>query len=125
MSLLKLPIEIISLICERLHIDHLFSFGQTCHNLRYILRNETICRKALQVSLRPSLLADGLADGVSTDAKVLSRGRRGADFPRLREGPQEAGQKAECGSGCRALLGRGGGHGLDLRLHQWSPLLYR
>ncbi|KAK7423624.1 hypothetical protein QQZ08_008978 [Neonectria magnoliae] len=48
MSLLKLPIEIISLICERLHIDHLFSFGQTCHHLRYILHSENICRKALK-----------------------------------------------------------------------------
>ncbi|KAF7549848.1 hypothetical protein G7Z17_g6116 [Cylindrodendrum hubeiense] len=48
MSLLKLPIEIISLIAELLHIDDLFDFGQTCRHLRYILRNESICRVALQ-----------------------------------------------------------------------------
>ncbi|KPM42022.1 hypothetical protein AK830_g4518 [Neonectria ditissima] len=48
MSLLKLPIEIITLICERLHIDHLFNFGHTCHHLRYILHNENICRRALK-----------------------------------------------------------------------------
>ncbi|KAH7149609.1 hypothetical protein B0J13DRAFT_621450 [Dactylonectria estremocensis] len=50
MSLLKLPIEIVSLIAEHLHIDHLFDFGQTCHHFRYILRNESICRKALQTA---------------------------------------------------------------------------
>ncbi|KAH7132808.1 hypothetical protein EDB81DRAFT_904891 [Dactylonectria macrodidyma] len=50
MSLLKLPIEIISLITEHLHIDDLFDFGQTCHHFHYIIRNESICRKALQTA---------------------------------------------------------------------------
>ncbi|KAH7011860.1 hypothetical protein EDB80DRAFT_876497 [Ilyonectria destructans] len=48
MSLLKLPIEIISLIAELLHIDDLFDFGQTCRHFHYILLNESICRVALQ-----------------------------------------------------------------------------
>ncbi|KAH6981477.1 hypothetical protein EDB80DRAFT_825572 [Ilyonectria destructans] len=48
MSLLKLPIEIISLIAELLDIDDLFDFGQTCRHLHCILRNESICRVALQ-----------------------------------------------------------------------------
>ncbi|KAH6972544.1 hypothetical protein EDB80DRAFT_534713, partial [Ilyonectria destructans] len=46
----KLPIEIISLLCELLHINELFDLGQTCRDLSYILRDESICRTALQVS---------------------------------------------------------------------------
>lgn len=67
MDILKLPIEIISLIAELLHIDDLFGFGRTCRRLRYILHNETICRKALQVSEPFFFLpADALADRIRT-----------------------------------------------------------
>ncbi|CAM1501000.1 Fc.00g101620.m01.CDS01 [Cosmosporella sp. VM-42] len=51
MSLLKLPVEIISMIAALLRIDHLFNLGSACQHLRYIIQSDSICRVALQEAM--------------------------------------------------------------------------
>ncbi|KAF9771874.1 hypothetical protein IL306_010463 [Fusarium sp. DS 682] len=47
MSLLKLPIEIVSLLVELLDVDDVFNMALTCECLSYILYDRRMCRLAL------------------------------------------------------------------------------
>lgn len=67
-GLLGVPIEIIFMICGYLDINQLFNFGATCQHLHYILKSESICRVALQVT---TFLLDLLTP--SADDRVASK----------------------------------------------------
>lgn len=64
-SILKLPIEIISMITALLRLEQVFNLGSTCQHFLYILHNESICKVALQVSSFVMLISDSVADIVA------------------------------------------------------------
>lgn len=55
MSILKLPVEIVSLLVELLNVEDVFNLALSCKSLTYILYDRRMCRLALLV--RSSLLS--------------------------------------------------------------------
>lgn len=55
MSILRLPVEIVSLLVELLELDDVFNMALTCRSLSCIIYDRRMCRLALMVRL--SLLA--------------------------------------------------------------------
>jgi hypothetical protein len=55
MSILKLPVEIVSLLVELLNVEDVFNMALSCKSLSYILYDRRMCRLALLV--RPSRLS--------------------------------------------------------------------
>jgi hypothetical protein len=51
MSILKLPVEIVSLLVELLELDDVFNMALTCQSLSYIIHDRRMCRLALMVRL--------------------------------------------------------------------------
>jgi hypothetical protein len=84
MSILKLPLEIVSLLVELLNVEDVFKLALSCKSLTYILYDRRMCRLALLV--RPSLLSSNgeivPADNIS-EGTVFRRGSGGAVYQGL------------------------------------------
>jgi len=50
LGLISLPYEVLSNIVGNVSIEDAFSLGQTCQSLKYLLKEESICKLILQVS---------------------------------------------------------------------------
>jgi hypothetical protein len=56
MSILRLPVEIVSLLVELLDLDDIFNMALSCRSLSYIIHDRRMCRLALMVRLQSLVL---------------------------------------------------------------------
>jgi hypothetical protein len=86
MSLLKMPIEIVSLLVELLDAEDVFNMALTCKYLSYIPYDRRMCRLALLVRVAASCLSEVVPANSTSESTIFYRSSGGALYQELPKG---------------------------------------